>query len=71
MNADALYRRCCCTLMLLSLAGCGGTIASVHLPPLPDPGPSKFESFEDWDRRTNPTTTTAPATTQSTTRPTL
>jgi hypothetical protein len=45
------------------VVGCGGTVASVHIPPLPEPTTSKFESFDAWDARVNhPTTTTAPTT---------
>ena len=66
-------------LLLLAVAGCGGTVASVNFPSLPDPGPSKAETFEQWDARVNPATTqattqaTQPATqstTQAVTQPT-
>jgi hypothetical protein len=44
---------------LLALAGCGGTLVSISIPPMPDPPPSRFESFDDWNARVNPATTQA------------
>jgi hypothetical protein len=64
MNADGRCHRSLLTLLLM-LGGCGGTLATVHVPPLPDPPPSRFESFDSWDQRVN---TTQPATTRATTQ---